>query len=172
MERIRRIAPVAGRVGQRLDDLVELDERSGPAVDDHHGERVRVGRALVDEVNVEAVDAGLEVVEAVERPLLRAPVVLVPPVRHQLAHVVQVAAVGPAGALQLVGEARVLEPRLQIVQHGIRHVDHERHDGVRRTGRRVGRAVAGRPAARGGNGKQQGDRQPARAHVSSPSGAG
>ena len=68
------------RVDERLDHLVELDDRAGPAVGDHQRHRVGVRRALVDEVDVDPVDLGDELVEAVERRLARAPVVLVDPV--------------------------------------------------------------------------------------------
>ena len=128
----------------------------------------------MDEVNVEAVDVRLELVEAVELPLLFAPVVIVPPVRHQLAHVGQVGAVRPVRAFELVREAGVRQPRLQILEHGIRHVDRERHDGVG-AGVHPGAGVAGggrvaATAARGA-GQHQEDQQP-HPHVNLPSGAG
>jgi hypothetical protein len=43
-------------VGQRLDDLQLLEDRSGPAVPDDQRQRVLARRADVDEVDVEPVD--------------------------------------------------------------------------------------------------------------------
>ena len=72
------------RIGQRLNHLVELHDRTRPAMRDHQREGVLVRRALVDEMNVQSVDFGDELVEAIERGLTRPPVVFVGPVVGQL----------------------------------------------------------------------------------------
>ncbi len=94
---------------------------------------VRMTRSLVDEVHGDAVDRRRELRKLVEPPLLRAPVEAGPPVRHQRLEVGQIGAGLPAGALDLVGKARVGQPRPQITQRGLGDVDPERHDGL--TGR-------------------------------------
>ena len=71
---------------------------------DEERQRVRIGRALVDEVDVESVDGGLEVVERVELSFLVPPVEPCLPVVDQLAEVGQVGAIVPPDALELVGE--------------------------------------------------------------------
>ena len=68
---------VCGRVGQRPDHLVELDDRSRPAVRDDEREGVAVWGPLMDEMDVEAVDLGGELVEAVQRGFACPPVVFV-----------------------------------------------------------------------------------------------
>ena len=90
--------------GQHSRELVELVHRPGPAVgeDDRGGAGVRA--ALVDEVDVESVDGGLEMVERVEPSFLVPPVEPRVPVLDQLAEVGQVGAIVPPDALELVGE--------------------------------------------------------------------
>ena len=85
-------------------------------------------RPAVDEVDRQAVDRGRELLEPVQRALLRAPVEPVAPVRDQLLQIGDVGAVGPAVALQRLGTARVPQARLQVGEHRIRHADRERTD--------------------------------------------
>ena len=73
-------------VGQRLDDLQLLEDRSGPAVRDDQRQRVLVRRADVDEVDVEPVDLGDEVRQGVQLRFEAAPVVLRAPVPRELLH--------------------------------------------------------------------------------------
>ena len=56
MKSILRLAAMGGRIGQRRDDLEELDHRAWPAMGDDDRQGVRVRRADVQEVDVEAVD--------------------------------------------------------------------------------------------------------------------
>ena len=95
VERGRRIAPVTARVTQRLDDVEELRHRTRPAVRDDQRERVRFGRARVDEVDLLPVDVGEEVRPAVEPLFLHAPVELRLPVLAEVAEVRDVGAVRP-----------------------------------------------------------------------------
>ena len=129
VKRIARLTSVVGRVGQRLDDLVELDDRSRPPVGHHEWARCSMWRSLMDEVNVDAIDGGDELVEAVQSRLSIAPVVLVAPIaahvldpgqRRALAPVVDGLGVGPPG----LGEAMA-----QIVERVLRHVDSKRTNG-------------------------------------------
>jgi hypothetical protein len=68
----------------------------------------------MNEVNVEAVDVGLELREPVETPLLRAPVEAVAPVGNQFLEVARVHPVVPTHAGKFVRKPRVRQPRLQI----------------------------------------------------------
>ena len=58
MEGVGRIPAVHSRIREGLDDLVELDHGTRPAVGDQQRHRVGILTAQVDEVDVEAVDLG------------------------------------------------------------------------------------------------------------------
>ena len=83
IERVLGPPAVRGRLGQRPGDLEHLDDRTGPAVRDDHRQCVRTRRLDVNEVNVEAVDFGLELRQGIQPCLARAPVVLGRPVTRQ-----------------------------------------------------------------------------------------
>src|SRR5881628_3259875 len=102
MKRIAGAGAVRGGIGQRSDDFRELEKRPGPAV--RHGERHGVGllRSLVDEMNVEPVDVGLELIQLVEPPLLGAPIEFLAPVSDELFEVPEIGAVVPIRSWNLV----------------------------------------------------------------------
>jgi len=77
-------------------------------VDEHERDRVRAARALVDEVDLDAVDRRLELVELVQFAFLRAPVVLIAPIRDQLLEVRGIRPVVPVGIVEAVGVLRAL----------------------------------------------------------------
>jgi hypothetical protein len=112
-------SPARRRIGEARDDVEKLDDRTRPAV--HEEERKRVGArgARVDEMDRLTVDGCTEVLEAVEGRLLGSPVVTRAPVVDEFVQIVDRDAVLPVGALDLVGETRVREARLQVRQHGI-----------------------------------------------------
>jgi hypothetical protein len=60
VEGILGASAVRGRIGERADDLKQLEDRAGPPVGDDQRQRVLVRRPDMDEVDVEAVDLGLE----------------------------------------------------------------------------------------------------------------
>ena len=80
VERVGRVAAMRGRIGQRLDHLVELDHRTRPAMGDDQRHRFRMRRADVQEMNAEPVDLGGELRKAVEARFAAAPVILLGPV--------------------------------------------------------------------------------------------
>ncbi len=86
MERVLGASAVRGRVGERADDLEQLDDRAGPAVGHDQRHRVLVRRPHVDEVDVRPVDLGRELLERVELRLGLAPVVVGGPVARELLH--------------------------------------------------------------------------------------
>ena len=142
MEGVGGRTAVGSGIGERLDDLVKLDDRARPAVGDHQGKRVGVGRARVDEVDAEAVDLGLELGEAIEPRLALAPVVLLGPVAADLLHVGQGNPLGPVVHGLGLRPAGGREPTLQIVELGLGRLDAEGGD-VASHGFSCGRAAPG-----------------------------
>jgi hypothetical protein len=67
-------------VGEAVDHMQELDDRAGPAMRQNKRNVVPVSAALMQHVDILAVDAGDDLREAVDRCLLRAPVEAVEPV--------------------------------------------------------------------------------------------
>ena len=67
MEGVRRAAAMGRGIGQRLDDLQLLDDRAGPAVRDDERQRILMLRADVDEMDVQPVDLGDELRQALSR---------------------------------------------------------------------------------------------------------
>ena len=61
----------------------------------------------------------------------RAPVVVVAPVRHELAQVPELGAVVPARVGELLGEPRARQPFVEIVERGVGNVDAKRLDAQR-----------------------------------------
>jgi hypothetical protein len=80
VERVGRVAAVRARVGQRVDHVEELHERSRPAMHHEQRQRVWLGRADVQEMHPLAPDVGDELRVLVEPGLLSAPVVAGSPV--------------------------------------------------------------------------------------------
>ena len=136
MKRVARVAAVCGGVGERSDDLRELDEGPWPAVRDRDRHRVGILRSLMDEVNIETVDRRRELVELIESPLGRAPVELLLPVRDELFEVREVRSVVPIRAGDLTREARARQPLLEIREDAVSDVDLEWDDCVRSPRRR------------------------------------
>ena len=113
------------RVHEPRNHVEELDDRARPAVRDQQRDGVRVPRARVDEMDRLAVDARAEVLKLVEPRLVRSPVVLVAPVLHQLAQIVDRTTVLPARAHDLVREPGLREPAAQVRKHRVVDADLE-----------------------------------------------
>ena len=121
---------VTVRASQPWDDVLELDDGTGPPVRDDQRERVVARRARVDEVDRLAVDPSAEVLELVQPRLLSPPVVRVTPVLDQLAHVSDRDPVLPARAVDLIREAGPLETAAEVLQDRVLDVDVELLDRV------------------------------------------
>ena len=80
MEGIRRGSTMRRGIGQGIDDLQLLDDRTGPPVRDDHRQRILVLGTNVNEMNVELIDSGDEVRQRVQFRLALAPIVLRRPV--------------------------------------------------------------------------------------------
>jgi hypothetical protein len=87
MKGIPCIAAMGRGVGQRADDLLELDDRARPAVRHQQWHGIRVRRAQVDEMHGQAVNAAAELWITVEPGLAAPPVVLLRPVVDDLLEV-------------------------------------------------------------------------------------
>jgi hypothetical protein len=128
VERVGGIAPEGGGVAQGFDHLVEFHDRPRPPVRHDQRQRLGVRRTGVNEVHVEPVEGGDELVEAIQRGLACPPVVGLGPVaadvldpgqRDALAPVVHHLGFRPPGMSQAES---------QIVQHRIGYVDAKRLD--------------------------------------------
>ena len=128
MERVGRVASVRRRIGQRAEDVEELDDRSWPSVRDEQWERVRMRGASVDEVHPLAVDRGLELWPLVDAGFSRAPVELVVPVLAELLQIRQLGAVAPSRIVELRGPTGACETLPKIVEHSVGNIDSERRN--------------------------------------------
>ena len=86
---------------------------------------------LADEVNVDSIDWRLEVVEAVELGLMRAPVIFLDPVGTKFLHVVEIGSVRPASIVRhlmpgIVGDT-LANLRQRFVGHREREGFNRRH---------------------------------------------
>ena len=113
---------------QQRDQLHELEHRAGPTVREQQRLGFRAGAAHMQEVDVDAVDARLELRPGIERRFGGTPVEAVAPVVHQLAHEGQRGAVGPGCGGRLVGPQRAVQARVQVVDRRLRHGKLERAD--------------------------------------------
>ncbi len=99
VEGIERIAAMVLGMGQRVDDVQELDDRARPAMRDDQRQRPRrildLGAGLADEVQALRTDIDQVVRPAVDRFLAALPVVAVPPVVDQLGQESGIGARGP-----------------------------------------------------------------------------
>lgn len=78
------ITTMAGRVGERPDELEGLYDRPGPAMSDDEWQRVRLGRPHVHKVDPLPVNDGGELGQRVQPRLPDAPVIRIHPVVDQL----------------------------------------------------------------------------------------
>src|SRR6266849_5934399 len=134
VEGVFRASAERRRIGERTDDLRELDERARPAVRDEERQRPRLLRSPVDEMNVQAIYSRRELLEGTEEPFLFAPVESIAPVVDQLPEAANVGAVGPAVALERNGKPCPGETSLQIGEGGVRHANGEQTDRSGSTG--------------------------------------
>ncbi len=75
------------------------------------------------EVDVDAVHFTQELRKAIERGLVPSPVVLVTPVRAQLAHIGNIGAAFPGSAGQRLGIPRGVEAAVEIGEDVLGHID-------------------------------------------------
>ena len=85
----------------------------------------------MNEVDRLTVDLGGELIESVDPGLLSPPVVTFLPIVRELADFVDVGAVFPGRARQLIGPFRRCQTTLKIGEHNVRNMSFEGLDGCR-----------------------------------------
>ena len=123
VERVGGVATVLGRIGERLDHLVELDDRARPAVRDDQWFGLSVGRALMDEVDVEPVDGRDVLVESVQPGLAGPPVVAVAPVPAHVSDPIQRGALVPVVDRLPLRPAGFRQPSSEVAEDLVGHID-------------------------------------------------
>src|SRR4051794_34053900 len=116
------------RIGQRIDDLQLLDDRSGPSVGNEERQRILVIRTNVNEMDVEAIDLGDEVRQGLQLLLALAPVVLFRPVAREGLHRREPRALRVILDGLPLGEARRGDTRPQVLEVRFGGLDRERAD--------------------------------------------
>ena len=71
-------------IGQRTDDLQLLDDRARPSMRDDQRQGFRMGRADVNEVDIQPINFGDELGQAVELRLDLQPLLVGLPMAHEL----------------------------------------------------------------------------------------
>src|ERR671915_115275 len=89
-------------------------------------ERVHLGRAHVDKVDVLIVNRGSELRELIQLGFVLTPVVAGSPIPNHVLHILEADTIVPANAGQLVGPAGAAQPASQVIQVGLGNVDAER----------------------------------------------
>jgi hypothetical protein len=125
MERVGGAAAMFAGRAQGSDDVKELDDRSGPAVDEHQGRGVRLGGTHMQEMDVLAVDRDGELRVLVEPRLLLTPIKRRAPVLGQFLEIGERHAAGPPDSRQLIRPARAREAIAQVDELGFGHIDEE-----------------------------------------------
>src|SRR5262249_39774561 len=114
------------RLCQWLDESEELDDRPGPAVNEHQRYSVRARRALMNEVNLLAVNLHRELIKLVDPRLLGSPVISFLPVDGEIPDLLDICAVFPVCGRELVGPLCTSEPTAEIREHGVCNMHLER----------------------------------------------
>ena len=132
VEGVGRVAAVARGEGQGFDGLPELEMAARPAVGDQQRALALRLADHVDEVDVEVLDRGGELREAVEVGLGGADVEAVGPVGAEGLQKIDVAAIGPAAAFrggwELIG-ADLAQDLVDLVAGPV-HLERRRHGGL------------------------------------------
>ena len=77
----------------------------------------------VDQLSVRSRSRCRKLRESVDRYFCRTPIKLVPPIRDEPPHVVEICAIGPAGIIKLIGPSSSLEATPKILQDLIGYGD-------------------------------------------------
>ena len=128
IESVLGAASVRGRVRERIDDLKLLDDGSRPAVRDDDRERIRMTRADVNEVNVDAIDRRYELRKGIELGLGFTPVVVRSPIPHHFLEFCELHALRPVIDRLPIRPSRGNDAPAEIDELIVRNVDAERAD--------------------------------------------
>ncbi|MCZ7566403.1 MAG: hypothetical protein M5U08_23525 [Burkholderiales bacterium] len=149
-ERVGRIGTEPRRIGEHRDQLEELHDRAGPAVQEQERHRVRSAALLVDEMQVGAGDRNGELAQGVQPRFLRAPVESLVPVFRERPHVCHAGAGRPRRERRLVRKAGAREALAQVGERLVGNAELERrqHAGRHAISLRRWRGNLSAPAAR------------------------
>ena len=114
MKRVSWVPTVRGRIGQRSDDLEELDNRAGPAMSDHQRQRVDDRGTHVQKMDPEPVDLGPKLRKSIKPSLPRTPVIRRSPVVTQIFQISERDSLRPVHYGLLLRPARPREASSQI----------------------------------------------------------
>src|SRR5918998_5340464 len=128
MECVRCARAMCRRIGQWIDDLKLLDDRSGPSVRNDERQRILMFRTDVNEMNVQPIDLGDEVREGLQLLLALAPVVLLRPVARERLHRREPRALRLIFDGLLFGPARLRDASAEVDEFLFRNVDVEGSD--------------------------------------------
>src|SRR6516162_10303440 len=79
MESVRCARAMGRGIGQWIDNLELLDDRTGPPVRDDERQRIFMFRTNVNEMNVQPIDLGYELRQCIQFRLALPPIVICPP---------------------------------------------------------------------------------------------
>ena len=126
LERVGRVGAVARGVGEHRDQLRESQKGIREAVGQNDRQRIWTATGLVNEVQAFTVELRLEMREAVHCRFLGAPIELVPPIGHELAHVRDVETERPTAVAKVFNPSRTSETPTEVVEHIVWSRDLER----------------------------------------------
>jgi hypothetical protein len=115
-------------IGQEWHERKQLDERARPAMGQDQRNAVPVPGPLMDEMNVDAVEIGAELIGRVQLALLCVPIELVGPICNQLSKVIKVSPLLPGSAWCRIRPARLADALSEVRQDLWLDPDRERGD--------------------------------------------
>jgi hypothetical protein len=125
-EGVRGIAAKPRRVGEARDQLHELEDRAGPAVQQQQRARGWSFAGHMQKMQIDAAEGRLVLREAVEPRFLGAPIKDAAPVIDELLEIPDIRSVSPRLPRRLVGETRSPEPFAEIGDGLIGNFERER----------------------------------------------
>lgn len=131
---VERLVFRRGGFGEEREDIFDLEEGAGPAVDEEQWDGVLTGRAVVDEMKTQVFalggDGERELLESgIQTGLNRAPVVLTGPEFLQGGEGLDRQAVGPAAAFLVVERGRQTAGADAVIDKGEKVVGHGDSEG-------------------------------------------
>jgi hypothetical protein len=109
-------------IGERSENVLELEDRARPAVREHQRKRVRLGRRHMPERDVQPVE-GYPIVRDRVPPLLQRSPVVLPPGFQQRLQAIELEALGRV--YFRFGEPDPVEPRAEVGEVAVGNADRE-----------------------------------------------
>src|ERR1044072_591066 len=128
VERVLGPSTMSGRIGERRDDLELFDHRPRPSVRDDNRQGIRMARARMDEVDVNAVDLGDELRQRVELGFGLAPFIAAAPITDEVLQLRELSTLRWVADRLLVRPTCRCDPSAQIGEVRFRNVHRERAD--------------------------------------------